>query len=375
MVTVKVFTDFEEILKMENVWNCDFALSFENPTLFSRIFCGVMQFCETRGWTPLIFTFWSNNRLVGVVPLKLRKFLNTNYVVSLADDIYSDFVLPDEHREKCISILMDILFNRLKCMSATITLESHHNLKALKSLCPKNLKYNEEKGSGRAIIPVDKSYDQFYGSLKHKVRNHFQRTKRKFDSLDSWKVNRMDINSEAIKRVLAVDKKSWKADWRTKNSIEEDDILHIILDGSQTKDGTEPIYEPEAWFLEVNGVPIAYQIVLHYKGTACFIKTSYDLQFKKYSPGTFLIDSVIREIFKKGTVKKIDFVTNLAFVKVWKPTCQHRIQVTIENKARGLSVIRKVLKRARELREKSSFSNNPRVSALLKVIESKMPIK
>ena len=173
-ISTKLFRDTKEILNIEKVWNQDFAMHFKNPGLFSRMFCGVMNFCEFRGWTPLIVTFWSNNKLVGVAPLKSRKFLNTNYVQSLADDLYSDFFFFDEYREQCINLLFEIVFNRLKCMSAAVTLETTDNIRALKNNCPKGLKYVEQQGSGSAVIPIEKSYDEFYGSLKHKVRNAYR---------------------------------------------------------------------------------------------------------------------------------------------------------------------------------------------------------
>ena len=185
-VRAKIFTDFNDILYIEQLWNHEFALSFENPQLYSRIFCGVMHFCETRGWTPLIVTFWSGNRIVGMAPLKIRKFLNKNYVCSIADDIYSDFVFFDEYQESCINLLLETLFNRLNCMSATITLESFPILRALEKNCLKNIQTSvKPDNSGRAIIPVNNSYDQFYMSLKHNVRNHFSRMKKKIEGLGS----------------------------------------------------------------------------------------------------------------------------------------------------------------------------------------------
>lgn len=375
MVTLKLFTDFEDVLKLETVWNCDFALYFESPGLFSRFFCGLMHFCETQGWTPLIFTFWSNNRLVGVAPLKLRKILNTKYVINLSEDNYSDFYIFDEYRDQCVQIIIEVLFNQLKCNSATLTLENPYNITSLTNNCPKNFNCAEKNGPERAIIHIEKSYDQFYNSLKRKVRKNFRNIRRKFDSLKSWKVVCSEINSDSIKRIQTVERNSWKDNWRKKNHFGEDHMLQIILDASQTTEKIEPIYSPKVWFLEINGLPIAYQIVLLFKEQACLIKTSYDADFKKYSPGKFLSDEVIHELFKMGNVKKIDFITNLPFVQVWKPTCQNRIQITIEKKSLGLSVIRRLLKLARELRKRYFFSKYSRFSAVLTIIESKIPIK
>ncbi len=103
------------------------------------------------------------------------------------------------------------------------------------------------------------------------------------------------------------------------------------MNASQPKGEVEPIYESEVWFLEVDGLAIAYRLVLVYKGTASFVKTSYNAQFKKFSPGKFLMNVAIRETFKKKiNVKKIDFITNLLVVQIWNPLCEHRTTVNIE---------------------------------------------
>jgi len=89
-ITTRIITDFNELLDIENIWNNELVASAENPQLYSQIFVGFMRLCERQGWTPLVITFWANNRIVGMAPLKRLKSFYSNHVYSLVEDVYSD---------------------------------------------------------------------------------------------------------------------------------------------------------------------------------------------------------------------------------------------------------------------------------------------
>ncbi|HDQ05200.1 MAG TPA: GNAT family N-acetyltransferase [Candidatus Bathyarchaeota archaeon] len=376
-ISTRIITDFKDILNIERIWNLELVKSVENPQLYSRLFAGVMHSYESKGWTPLVITFWSDNRIVGMAPLKMRKVFSTNYVCSLLDEAYSDFVFFDKYQEYCMNMLVDILFNRLNCRLAIISLDTNSpNLKLLEKTClKKNVPFSKKQNSGRAIIPVETTWEQFYKSLKGRARKEFRRIKRKLDSAVSWNVSCAEINDESIKKILAVDQKSWKAEWRAEHNLEEDPFLHTILEASQPDGEVEPIYKSEVWFLEANGEPIAYQIVQFYKGTAVLIKTSFDANFKRFSPGKFLINIVIREVFRKGTVNKIDFVTNLPFVQDWRPSCEPRTQVIIEENPFLSCAILLKLKQVHKFKKRSYLLNIHPVAKLWKILESYLHIK
>jgi hypothetical protein len=361
---------------MERVWNLELVTSVKNPQLYSRLICGVMRDYEAQGWTPLVFTFWSGNRIVGMAPLKMRKVFYTNYVCNLEDFFYSDFVFFDNYRERCMKLLVDVLFNHLNCRSATITLDtSSPNLKFLKKIClEKKLPFREKLTFGSAIIPVKTDWDQFYNSLKRTKRKEFRKIKRKLDASVSWRIYRVEIDSNAVEKILAIEQKSWKAEWRAKYNVEEDTMLRIILEASQPNGEVESIYESEVWFLEVNGVEIAYQIVLLYKGTAFFVKTSFNSNFKSFSPGKFLINGVLREVFTKGTVNKIDFITNLPFIQAWKPLCERRTQLIIE-KNPFLSYVIPVVLGVRESKNRSFVFNLQLIAKVLRAFQSYLRIE
>lgn len=335
-----------------------------------------MRTNEEQGWTVLVFTFWSDNQIVGMAALKMKKILYTNNVYSLADDVYSDFVFRDEYREACMKLLVDAMFNELKCKSATITLDTNSpNFELLEKMCiEKKLPVRREPHYGRAVISIETSWEKFYNSLNRNTRKEFRRIERKLNDLGSWKISCRGINDDVIKEIFAIDQKSWKADWRAEKNMEEDTMLRIILDASKQTENIKPVYESEVWFLEVNGTAVAYQIVQYYKDIAVFVKTSYNKDFNRVSPGKFLINNLIREVFKKGTVTKIDFVTNLSFVRVWNPLCEGRTNVIVGKTPLLLQLIQDTLRQARIIIKKSFLINNQIVLNVLKIVESRIQI-
>jgi hypothetical protein len=84
------------------------------------------------------------------------------------------------------------------------------------------------------------------------------------------------------------------------------------------------------WFLELNDVPISYQLVLTHNKRSVFLKTSYDSRFKEFAPGVFLMNNIVERIFREETAEEIDFITNLPFTRIWKPLVRKRTTIKIE---------------------------------------------
>ena len=359
-ISVKLFWDFKEIQKIEDLWNQQIVFVSKNPLIHSSFFSRFMSDCEQNGSLPSVLTFWSDEQLVGMAPLKVCKFLKLTRVCSLDDWLYSDFVFLDEFREQCMDLLLDTVFNDLNCISAEITIDNNSpNFELFKTKCLSHnkLTLTEKPSFARAIIPLDRDYSSYYKSLNRTSRKHFRRLKRKIEEFGSWTVSCVSVTDDSIKKVFEVDKKSWKSRWRKNRNIKEDTLLRIILEASEANKETAQKYESEIWFLHINGVPAAYQIVLIYGGTAYFIKTSYDENFKQFSPGVFLINDMIREFYPKG-LSKIDFMSNLPFVQSWKPTTEKRTKLIVRKKSTFFSLIRFLLKKTSKFRENISLLNN-----------------
>lgn len=341
-ISIKVIMNFNNLIAIEDEWNYKLNKSMENPFLFSRLLSLIMHSWEEWGWTPLAVIFLHDNKIVGMMPLKIRKRLQLINCSTLHPYLYSVFYLPDEYRKICMTQLIDFLFKHLKCHVVALTIQdSSPNLKVLTKICQKKgFHLRKTHFNGRAILPIEHDWDVYYGTLKVKVRKEFRRIRRKLDDLGSWRISCYGIDSESIEKIIAVEQMSWKTTWRAQKKIQKDWLLHIILRASQKQGEIVPSYEIKVWFLEVKGQTIAYLLMMLYKGTAFFVKTSYDAQFKEISPGKFLMNETIRKMHINGNVKKIDFITNLPIVQIWKPMCENRTKLIIKKNMRFSIILR-----------------------------------
>jgi hypothetical protein len=244
--------------------------------------------------------------------------------------------------------IVDILFNRFNCKTAEITFEKGSvNKKALENTClTKGLFFNcypmSRSKDNKAVIPVKTSLAEFRKALGKRARRNFKRTVNKLEKLGSWQVHDEELNNISIEKIYDVEKHSWKNSLTGKNKLIKDQGLDCTLKGVKKNNEENPLFRSKVWFLEINGIPASYQLVLNYKKMAYFVKTSYDQRFRDVSPGKFLMNCVIDQIFQEQTAKEIDFITNLPVVNIWKPVVKKRLTVKIYQN-RYLSRIQEVL--------------------------------
>jgi hypothetical protein len=340
-VTLRVITDFNHLLEIEDNWNQQLDNCAANPFLFSRLLSEFMRLWEQEGWTPIVISFWLNNKIVGVVPLKLKKNFFSYDVHTLNDELYSDIFLCDKFRNDCLNQLLDFLFEKLNCRLVSITLQKRSpNIEILKNVCgEKGLNFLDVLHMGRACIALENDWNMYYKSFTRNARKNFRRIKNNLDRLGEWGVSCFKLTLDSIEKILDIEKMSWKARWRAKKRRDKDlDLMAFLNAFQQTSDSS--YYDSEVWFLEVNGRAIAYQLTLFYRGASFFVKTSYDARFVKFSPGKFLIKSTMREMFKRKTVDMVDFITDLPFLRIYHPKIVKRERLYIRRKPLKLSIMR-----------------------------------
>jgi hypothetical protein len=188
---------------------------------------------------------------------------------------------------------------------------------------------------GHRIIPVRCTWAEFEKLKGKKFRNEFKSIERKLNQAGSWRIlciENGNKGSDAIKKILDVERMSWKEGWRSQLGIEIDPDLIMMWEGSQYMVKTEPDFKLSVWLLELNGQTLAYVLFPQYKEVAYLAKTSYDERYKKFYPGIYVINAAIRELFNKRQARHIDFLTDLAFMETWTSICLPRVRVMISQK-------------------------------------------
>jgi hypothetical protein len=77
--------------------------------------------------------------------------------------------------------------------------------------------------------------------------------------------------------------------------------------------------------------PIAFQIVIHHEEECYFVKTAYDREYGKYSPGNITFYLVVRDLFREERVKKMNLRTDYPYMGIWTPHREEFRSIAIFN--------------------------------------------
>jgi len=329
---MRAISDVSGLLEIENVWNELVRDRAESPFLLSGFTKEFMKVNLEEGWTPMLLVFSVDNVIIGIAPLAIKTKFGVRLAKFLLNPaLFPDFVLDARYRTMCIHKICDFLFRRMKCQLATLTFPAESaNLESLRN--QRNLLVSETPAMGHLVLHVDCGWSEFEKSRGKKFKRDFRMTERKLDRLGLWKISRFgkeDRESDIFERVLRVELASWKEELRVRKKIKQDSDLMAAWKGALYTAEVERDFKWSFWLLELNALLIAYVMAFKYKGTTYIAKTSYDKRYRKLSPGIYVVGMAIRDIFKKGGTKKIDFHTDLPFIRKWTEECSPRVHVFV----------------------------------------------
>jgi hypothetical protein len=326
-----------ELLKLEGFWD-NFVNRFsENPFFLSGFVREFMRISQSEGWKPTCLVLSSNDAIKGLVLLSVKERLGVRFGKPLLRDWFSpDFLLGEDHREESIAQTVKFLFKRLQLQIVDLTFPfDSPSLQMMRESCKKE-KYKawEQPAIGHCIIPIDKSWEEFEKIRGGNFRRKFRKLERKLDRAGSWEVVKRKLDGERedeFERILGVERRSWKKDWRVRMNMKLDQDLHTLFQISR-KAAKSPRFELNVWFLVLNDQALAYSLAVRYKKAAFIAKTSYDQRYRSLYPGIYVNNMVIKELFSKGHVKLIDWNTDLPFHRNWTSICPPRVRVLISQR-------------------------------------------
>lgn len=369
-VSIRLFSDADKLCELKDSWNAFISKNSKNPLLLVDFITKSMEVNCSKGWTPLVLIVMLDNTIVGVIPLATKKKFGFRFVKSLIKPWFSpDFVTEDAYRKICVTLTLEFLFKTLHCHFFDFTLPAESDsLQVLMQKCEDSkIFFDTLPAMGHSIIPVGCTWAEFEKMRGRKFRRTFRRIERKLDLLGSRKMVYFENSEEkdaVFKRILDVEQTSWKEAWRTQQNIEADDDLLTIWAGAKCSAGTETGFKWSVWFLEIHDQTVAYSLVLQYKGEALIMKTSYNERYKKFYPGLYVNNVAVRELFNKGEVSNIDWLTALSFHRNWSSTRLSRVRVVMSQK--GFSSI--ILRANSALSAARTILRSQRLEAFLNLI-------
>lgn len=329
---MKVISSVNGMFQAEDDWNNLVGNCSENPFFLSSYLIEFARQNLKQGWVPLTLVFSTDGAIVGLAPLVIRRRYGIRFVrFSLPPSFFSDFVLESRYRDICIEKTYNVLFNKLNCQLVNLALPIESpNLDAIKNNNHLRCSFIPQKG--HRFLIVDRSWNEFEKMRGKKFNQDIRRTERKLDSIGSWRVSRYDERnqwSETIGRILEVERSSWKEGWRLERGMKVDEYLMTLWNGAVRAAKAEHGFKWSIWILELNALPIAYVFAIQYKGVAYFAKTSHNRRYRSLSPGVYILNAAMRDVFGAGDITKVDFHTDLPFIETWTSNRLPRVRILI----------------------------------------------
>ncbi len=349
-IVTKIFTNASELSKIKKDLDIFLSSCCKNPFNLYPFIENYMQ-GYSQDTTPVILVSSVNKKIVGLAPLLLRKnlvFQSANFLLPCY--VSPDFVVADEYREEVLRIFLHIIVKKMKCKLIDLDLPvESQNLSILENI------YTDYKLIFRkqfidtinhCVILVQNSSAEYEEGQKAHFKKKFRRISRNIEEEGNWKIiiiDNLQNAKMAYDKMMIIERRSWKEKWRLNNGSNIDKDLQWIWDASLSAANTNPDFKCKIWFLELNNQAIAYQLVIEYRGTAFFAKTSFVEKYRQLSPGKFVQQAIITEQFKRREIETIDFLTNLPYMKTWNVTCFLRVKFTFNKSFISNLFVREVM--------------------------------
>ncbi len=333
-VTIKVISDPDRLGEIEDAWDSFVDRCGDNPFFLSGFVKEYAKAYRSEGWTPLILVVLIDNAMSGIVPLVIKKRFGIRFVKFLLEYHCSpEIVIDDKYREVCMPHILRFLFNTLKCQFVDLVLPTDSsNLPILKRESKAGRVYlgvRPEIEMGHRIIPINCTWGEFIKARGSNFRQKFKKIERNLNRAGSWQIVYVEgkkDEEDTFKKILDVDKLSWKEGWHASRGISDEQLL-TIFEGLRNTTRGQPDFKWGAWFLELNNETLAYALGLHYKETTFIKRTSYVERYRHLYPGIFVVHAAIHELFDKGETRKIDFYTDHSFMTTWAKACLPRVTI------------------------------------------------
>ena len=309
---------------------------------------------------PFAITLREKGRLVGLAAFRakdqylirkprLMKYRTAEFL--LPDVVTPDFLVRPGNRRQFVEGALSALFGTVGCQTALLTLPTGSpNIAVMKEWCrSRGLGVWASRTSSHAVVDVSCSWPNYQASLGRGFIRGVMKSKRRLEKEGQLTIEKGVVDSRAvIDKILEVDMQSWKEDWRrgegksVDGTTEEgtDEMLETFLNYYRNSSGSR--FLPRYWIMELGGKPISFSVINIMGKVAYLGKTSYDLRYSHFSPGSVLLASMFQDLFEAGEVSSMDFFTMKDYQRHWLPRELFRDAFFIEGRRGPVRVLGKL---------------------------------
>ncbi len=273
-----------------------------------------------------------HEKLVGIAPLSItevtwKMFKARKVSFMLPRYLQCDFIAESDHHREFIEQIVDHSLRATNCnyLEFCGIPEESRSFRLVWELAQKKgMIFYREFHSAGCYIPVQGTWDSFMRSKSRSFRKsgrYYENRLMRKGRLEMTRVRNTRDPAELLKKMLRVDATSWKASWASQPS--NGGLISDLLIGCNEKGWLDVFFE------EIDGVPISYLFLIHYRGKAYAMFTSYNLSYESDSPGIVSFGHTLKEIFKEQEVAEVDFLSSYEYLRRWTNLLHNRHLITL----------------------------------------------
>jgi CelD/BcsL family acetyltransferase involved in cellulose biosynthesis len=329
--TIKCITDLSEFENLRGVWDqlTEKQGGFTPFLCFDWFKIWLEHFLKDNKLSILLI--YNGPKLITIAPflIKEEKFRGIKVKkIELIGNVYSPYKyflfseLNDEERIRCLSFIFQFLFRDYKNWDL-IDLSGIPEEKSCFDVLKKAM---EQKGLKNAdfvsygdwyLDEIEYSGDEYFNRLPEKIRKDVLYCKRRLQKMGKYEF-KLIRNGDEIDHYMDLYYEVYSKSWQEKEGIGPS--FHRDLAKMAVKNGWLRL-----GFLFFNNFPIASQFWLICNDTAYILKTVYDQEFKKHSPGKILTSEMMKYAIDIDRVKTIDYVQgDETYKQDWTPKRRER---------------------------------------------------
>lgn len=294
-----------------------------------------------------VFILQENSELIGIIPYFVKKETINGIAVNTLQFggnlvSYHQELIANKHQQQ---LLLEHFFAYItKHLQWDLTIinniwDDGLTHKALTSLNSHTL--NLSPGESSPYLSLNGDWNTLIASkrrkFRYKVNKREQELVRNPDIESIWYSG--SDSEKLTETILEIEKNSWKV-------RENMDISSKPVETHYYQQLLPYMVDRElllANVLKINGTPAAYNLCYQHNGMIGQIKTSFNEEYKDFSPGAMIIEEAIRKYFAMG-LKEFDFLGDIMPHKqTWTKKYRRHNTITIFNNTPKAFLINKLL--------------------------------
>lgn len=350
MVNLVVIETYEKFLALSSEWN---AL-LNNPLLDHTVFSTHEWLCVWlnhfgKDRKILVLLAYDEDTLVGIAPLmssnKKLRGCNVRCIgfIENSNSLHNDFVVLPQRRKETINAFINWLINNQERWDIieliNMPMDSENTVMIQSIIHDYNLLRGSYPGYTSPYIEINSDWDSYYKSLSSKARKTLRNISNRMEKEGTCSLQCIRTHDEYRAKehhILDIAKNSWTE--KVGDSLASGGNLPFFRELSAKAAQKNWLM---VWLLSLDEKYVAYEYHLIYRKVLYGMRTSFDDEYSRVSPGAYLDFRIVRSLFeKKIDVEGYDLGGSYDFYKKkWTDCKKQNINLKIFNKSLKLRAL------------------------------------